>query len=229
MAQTAANRANHPCLSGRPGTGSGMLRLPVAPGCNMHCCFCARRGDSQAGEGTSVRILTPEGALDRVAALIDDGTPPAGVEIAGPGEPLVNAGTLTVLTKLHWLYPDLPLSLWTNGLLLPERLDELVRRGVTSLTVSINAASHETAGQFHGWIIYHGRRLEGREAAEVLLHQQWSGLANAIEAGLSVSVWSVVLPGVNEHEVPLIEKRARELGADNVRAVPLPSGQNFIS
>ena len=208
MELTTANRGYHPCFSEEPGTGPGILRLPVAPGCNMNCRYCT---------GTSIRVLTPEGAIDLVASLVDGGTSPAGVEIAGPGEPLVNAPTLTVLTKLHWLYPDLPLSVWTNGLLLPERLDELVRSGVRSLTVSIHAASHDTIRHIHDWIIYRGRRLEGREAAEVLLYQQWRGLENAIEAGLSVSVFSVVLSGVNAHEVPLIDKRARSLGVDSVR------------
>lgn len=229
MVQTTANRGEHPCFSEGPGTVAGIIRLPVAPGCNMNCRFCTRQDSARTMAGTSVRVLAPEGAVDRVAALIDNGNPPARVEIAGPGEPLVNAATFTVLTKLHWLYLDLPLSVWTNGLLLPERLDELVRGGVSSLTISINAVSLETAGQLHDWIIYRGRRLEGREAAEVLLHQQWRGLENAIETGLSVSVCSVVLSGVNEQEVPLIEKRARELGADSVRTIPLPSGQKFLS
>jgi nitrogen fixation protein NifB len=195
----------------------------------MSCRFCTRQDSAQTLAGTSVRILAPESAVDRIAALIDNGTPPAGVEIAGPGEPLVNAATMTVLTKLHWLYPDLPLSVWTNGLLLPERLSELVRRGVSTLTVSINASVPATAEQIYEWIIYRGRRLEGREAAEVLLHQQWSGLANAIEAGPSVTVCSFILPGVNEQDIPLIEKRARDLGADSVRTVPFPSGQKFHS
>lgn len=229
MVQTTANRGNHPCFSEGPGAGAGILLLPVAPGCNLGCRFCTRRGDGQTVSGTSVRVLAPEGAVDRVAALIDNGNPPARVEIAGPGEPLVNAATFTVLTKLHWLYPDLPLSVWTNGLLLPERLSELVRRGVSALTVSINASAPATAEQIYERIIYRGRRLEGCEAAEVLLHQQWSGLANAVEAGLSVTVCSVVLPGVNLQDIPLIEKRARELGADSVRTVPFPSGQKFLS
>lgn len=163
-------------------------------------------------------MLTPGGAVDRVAALIDAGTPPAGAEIAGPGEPLVNAATFTVLGKLRWLYPDLQLSVWTNGLLLPERLGELVGSGVSSLTVSIDAATPATAERVHEWIIHRGRRLEGRESAALLLAQQWNGLANAIEAGLAVTVCSLVLPGVNEADIPRIEKQARELGAACVRA-----------
>lgn len=214
---------NHPCFSLEPPREPGLLRLPVAPGCNMRCSFCIRR-QNEAGRGGAASltsILTPNGAVDRVAARVDAGGPPARVEIAGPGEPLANAATSVVLRKLHWLYPDLLLSVWTNGLLLPDRLGELVDAGVRSLTISINALRSETAGRIHEWIIYRGRRYEGREAADLLLHQQWTGLANAIEAGLSATVCSIGMPGVNEDEIPLIEKRSKELGADMVKVAQL--------
>lgn len=213
---------NHPCFSLEPPHEPGLLRLPVAPGCNMRCSFCIRRRDeARRGVPSISGILTPEGAVDRVAARVDAGEPPARVEIAGPGEPLANAATPVVLRKLHWLYPDLPLSVWTNGLLLPDRLGELVGAGVQALTISINAVKPEAAGRIYEWIIYRGRRYEGREAADLLLYQQWIGLINVIEAGLAVTVCTVRIPGVNEDEMSLIENRARELGADGMMILPL--------
>lgn len=213
---------NYPCFSLEPAP-QGVLRLPVAPGCNMRCRYCFRQADGPGSgdAGPFGAILTPEGAVDRVAHRVDANHPPDRVELAGPGEPLANAATFVVLRKLNWLYPDLTLSAWTNGLLLPDRLGELAVAGVRSLTVSIHAVAPETAAGIYDWIIYRGRRLSGREAAEFLLHQQWSGLANAIEAGLETVVSSVIIPGVNEKEISLIADRALELGVENVRSMPL--------
>ncbi len=210
---------NHPCFLFEQPRQKDVLRLPVAPGCNMRCFFCIRRREDAGPVSTRAfsGILTPDGAVDRVAVRVDANDPPGMVELAGPGEPLANAATSVALRKLHWLYPDLLLSVWTNGLLLPDRLDELVKAGVTSLTVSINAVKPGTAERIYEWIVYRGRRYEGREAAALLLHQQWTGLANAIEAGLSATVYTVSIPGVNEGEIPLIEKHAADLGADSVR------------
>ena len=143
------------------------------------------------------------------------------VGIAGPGDPLVNAPTFVTMRKIHWEYPDLTLCVSTNGLLLSDRLEQLLSSGVRSLTVTINAVTPETAENIYSWVIYQGRRYEGREAAELLLRNQWQGLQSAIEAGLITKVNTVFIPGVNDAEIPLIAERAGKLGADIMNIMPL--------
>jgi nitrogen fixation protein NifB len=214
---------NHPCFSQEDPLEPGLLRLQVAPACNMRCSYCVRAPGRQDGSRTDsiTGVPTPEEAVERVAAWIDGNKPLYVVELAGPGEPLANASTYVVLRKIGWLYPDVNLSVWTNGLLLPDRLDEIVKAGARSLTVSLNAISPETAEQIYEWILYRGRRYSGSEAADLLLNQQWMGLINAIEAGLAVTVYTVRIPGVNEDDIPLVEKRAEALGADKMMILPL--------
>lgn len=197
----------------------------MGPGCGMGCSFCSRRSnDTGPRAGVSLsEAPAPDLAFDRVAGLVDAAQPPVRVELTGPGEPLVHAATPVLLRKLRWQYPDLRRSVWTNGLHLPDRLDELADAGAQSLVVSINAVRPETAERLYEWIIYRGRRYEGREAAVLLLRQQWTGLANALAAGLSVTVCSVMIPGVNDEDISLISGRARDLGADSVRTVRLPA------
>ena len=86
------------------------------------------------------------------------------------------------MRKINWEYPDLTLCVSTNGLLLPERLEQLIASGVRSLTVTINAVTPETAEKVYQWVIYQGRRYEGREAAELLLGNQWQGLEMPIRS-----------------------------------------------
>ena len=166
-------------------------------------------------------ILTAEAAVGMVDSRIENGVPPSIIEIGGPGETLLLADTYTTLRQLHTSYPDLPLSLWTNGVLLPDRLGDLVRSGVSRLTVSIPAATISPAENIYDWIAYRGRKYIAREAAELVLQQQWNGLVNAVEAGLVVTVYVASIQGVNEREVPLIRMRAEEIGAERVVIVPL--------
>jgi len=213
----------HPCFSEEAHTRFGRAHLPVAPGCNIQCRYCIRKYDcaNESRPGITSRVLTPDEAVDRTRALIERSDRLSVVGIAGPGDPLVNATTYVTMRKIHWEYPDLTLCVSTNGLLLTDRLDQLLASGVRSLTVTINAVTPETAEKVYAWVIYQGRRYEGREAAELLLAKQWQGLANAIDAGLIVKVNTVYIPGVNDAEVPFIAEKAGRLGADLMNILPL--------
>jgi len=213
----------HPCFSEEAHTRFSRAHLPVAPGCNIQCRYCIRKFDcaNESRPGSTSRVLTPDEAAERVRVLVDRSERLSVVGIAGPGDPLVNAPTYVTLRQVHWEYPDLTLCVSTNGLLLSDRLEQLLSTGVRSLTVTINAVTPETAEQIYSWVIYRGRRYEGREAAELLLKNQWQGLENAIDAGLIVKVNTVFIPGINDREIPLIAERAGKLGADIMNILPL--------
>src|SRR5512143_529616 len=213
----------HPCFTEEAHQKFSRAHLPVAPGCNIQCRYCIRKFDcaNESRPGITSRVLTPEEAVDRTRTLIGRSHRLSVIGIAGPGDPLVNAPTFVVLRHINWEYPDLTLCISTNGLLLPDRLEQLIASGVRSLTVTINAVTPETAENVYSWIIYKGRRYEGRVAAELLLANQWRGLENAIDAGIITKVNTVFIPGVNEHEIPLIAERAGTLGADIMNILPL--------
>ncbi len=213
----------HPCFSEEAHTRFGRAHLPVAPGCNIQCRYCVRKFDcaNESRPGITSRVLTPDEAVDRTRALIERSDRLSVVGIAGPGDPLVNASTYVTMRKIHWEYPDLTLCISTNGLLLSDRLGQLLASGVRSLTVTINAVTPEIAEKVYSWVIYQGRRYEGRAAAELLLANQWRGLENAIDAGLIVKVNTVFIPGVNDLEIPMIAERAGKLGTDIMNILPL--------
>ena len=213
----------HPCFSEEAHHLFGRAHLPVAPACNIQCRYCFRKFDcaNESRPGITSRILTPDEAVDRTRVLIERSDRLSVVGIAGPGDPLVNAPTYVVLRRIYGEYPDLTLCVSTNGLLLPDRLEQLIASGVKSLTVTINAVSPEPAEKIYSWVIYQGRRYEGRAAGELLLANQWRGLENAIDAGLITKVNTVFIPGVNDHEIPLIAERAGKLGVDIMNILPL--------
>ena len=205
-----------PCFSPEIAGVRTLLWLPVAPACNMRCVSCARRSGRPAESVSQGASLSPEDAIERVSARMERGEVFAGVVLWGPGEPLVNAATYTVLRSLHWLYPDLPVTVCTNGILLPERLEELVRTGVSRLVLSINAVTPEAAERIYESVNYRARQYSGKAAADLVLQQQWNGLENAVEAGLSVTVYTAVMDGINAQEVNDISTRAKKIGAERV-------------
>jgi nitrogen fixation protein NifB len=213
----------HPCFSEEAHTRFSRVHLSVAPACNIQCRYCVRKFDcaNESRPGITSRVLTPDEAVERTRVLIDRSERLSVVGIAGPGDPLVNAPTFVTLRKINYEYPDLTLCISTNGLLLPDRLEQLVSSGVRSLTVTINAVSAEIAEKIYAWVVYRSRRFEGRQAAELLLANQWRGLESAIDAGLIVKVNTVYIPGVNDVEIPAIAERAGSLGATIMNILPL--------
>ncbi len=215
--------STHPCFSEEAHHQFGRVHLPVAPACNIQCRYCIRKYDcaNESRPGITSRVLTPDEALDRVRALVERNDRLSVVGIAGPGDPLANPATYRALRQTNHEFPELTLCLSTNGLLLPDRLEQILAAGVQSLTVTVNAVSVITAASIYEWTMYEGKRYEGREAAQLMLRNQWQGLLHAVRAGLVVKVNTVFIPGINETEIPLIAERAGSLGVHIMNILPL--------
>jgi nitrogen fixation protein NifB len=214
---------NHPCFSKEAHKRFGRIHLPVAPACNIQCRYCIRKFDCahESRPGITSIVLNPEEAIGRVRALVERNERLSVVGIAGPGDPLANEATFETFRLINREFPDLVLCASTNGLCLPDRLEDLMKSGVRSITVTINAALPETAEKIYSWVSYRGKKYTGREAADLIHANQWRGLRNAIDAGLAVKVNSVLIPGVNETEIPVIARLAGSRGADIMNVLPL--------
>lgn len=218
----------HPCFSLKAHGKFGRIHLPVAPVCNTQCRYCVRKYDcaNESRPGITSRVLSSSEAVERVGILLDRNRTISVIGIAGPGDPLANDSTFETLSGIRREFPDIILCLSTNGLMLTDRLEEIVRCGVTSLTITINAITTEVAEKIYGRAHYRGVDYFGREAAELMVRNQQRGLLNAIDAGLIVKVNTVYIPGVNDAEIPLIAWRAGAIGADLMNILPLiPNGE----
>jgi len=213
----------HPCFSKEAHDKFGRVHLPVAPACNIQCKYCIRRYDcaNESRPGITSKVMTPREALERVRILTDRTDRISVVGIAGPGDPLANDATFEALSAINREFPELTLCVSTNGLLLTDRLQELMKCGVRSLTITMNAVTPETAEKIYSWVYYRGKKYIGREAAECLVCNQTRGLRNAIDAGFMIKINSVLIPGVNNTELPLIAWLAGTKGADIMNVLPL--------
>lgn len=214
---------NHPCFSEEAHHKFGRIHLPVAPACNIQCRYCIRKFDcaNESRPGITSRVMKHNEAIEKVRTLLDRNDRISVIGIAGPGDPLANDATFEVLESLHREFPKIILCVSTNGLYLPDRLEALVKAGVRSLTVTVNAVTPEVAEKVYAWAYYKGKRYAGRDAARLILDNQWRGLTNAIDAGMVVKVNTVYIPGVNDVEIPLIAWHAGERGADIMNLMSL--------
>ncbi|SEA72517.1 nitrogen fixation protein NifB [Desulfuromusa kysingii] len=225
-------QSDHPCFGGDHNK-AGRVHLPVAPGCNIKCGFCERKYDcvNESRPGVTSKVLTPEQGVRRVELVKQHMDKQSGpslkvVGIAGPGDPLANPKTFATFQLVREAFPDMTLCLSTNGLRLPEAIDDIIAANVTSLTVTINALTPETGAKVYEWIRYKGKKLSGVEGAEQLLHNQFTGLKLAAAAGLMVKVNHVYIPGINDHETIDLAVKVRSLGATMMNITPIiPVGQ----
>jgi nitrogen fixation protein NifB len=199
------------------GTGR-MIFLPVAAGCNVQCAGCEVQAPCPYAlvPGFIGKALEPDEALDRIVPMMERQGPIEELCIAGPGETLVSPSTRVVLRVLSWRYPGICRSLWTNGLLLSDQLDDLVRLGLNKVTITINAYSRQTAERLYERLSYRGRNYTGGAAADLHLEKQWLGLSLAKDHGLRVTVHSDLFSPLNEADLVHIAKRAARLGADTM-------------
>lgn len=221
--------STHPCFNVNAHGSFGRIHLAVAPACNIQCRYCECKYDcaNESRPGVTSRVLDPGEAVERVGTFLDRNSKVSVVGIAGPGDPLANEATFETLRAINRKFPELTLCVSTNGLLLSERLADLVSAGVRSITVTINAVSPAVAEKVYAWVSYRGRKLSGVQAAETLVRNQWQGLINAIDAGLLVKVNSVYIPGVNDAELVRIARLAGSFGADIMNVLPLIPQASF--
>ncbi len=201
------------------------LHLPLAAGCNIRCSYCVP-GHACVSSGTAGRdpatLLDAEEALHRVEDLLQEGKRKPRILLAGPGEPLASPKTYEFLEAANREYRKLDIALATNGLVLPDRFKDLLALNVSTLWITINASTPDTAELIHPWVLYRRNVHHGTRGALLLLNNQWSGLIAAVETGFVVRVNFVALPGINGHEAGAVAQTAGRLGADCMRVVAPP-------
>ncbi|ABN56587.1 MULTISPECIES: nitrogenase cofactor biosynthesis protein NifB [Methanoculleus] len=215
--------SEHPCYSDKACHAFGRCHLPVAPDCNIQCNYCIRDFDcvNESRPGVTSKVLTPEEGLDLVRNVVRDYPYVKVIGIAGPGEPLANPETFEALRLVHEEFPHLIMCISTNGLMLPEYIEELAKYDVGNITITLNAVDPAIGEKIYAWVDYKGKRYHGREAAEILLSQQLKGIEMAVAKKIFVKINTVYIPGINDEHIPEIAKKVGEMGAFTFNVIPV--------
>ncbi len=215
---------NHPCYSEEAHHYFARMHLAVAPACNIQCHYCNRKYDcaNESRPGVVSELLTPEQAVQKTLAVAAAIPELAVVGIAGPGDPLANpARTFATFRALSAQAPDLKLCVSTNGLALPEHVEELVKHNIGHVTITINCLDPDIGAKIYPWIFWDHRRIGGRRAAEILIAQQLKGLEMLVAKDVLVKINSVMIPGVNDEHLQELNRVVKQKGAFLHNIMPL--------
>jgi nitrogen fixation protein NifB len=201
----------------------GRMHLPVSPACNLFCKFCDRRiGDCDAERpGVAAALVTPKEAPERVAEALRLCPEITVVGIAGPGDTLATDHACEAFRAIGERFPNLIRCMSTNGLLLPEKIRDVIEAGVRTLTVTMNAVDPVILDKLNDGIVYHGKLITGEEAGLILIRNQLEGIRLAAEAGLIVKVNAVLVSEINGDHIGAIARAAAKRGASIFNIIPL--------
>ena len=216
--------ADHPCYSEDAHHYFARMHAAVAPACNIQCNYCNRKYDcaNESRPGVVSEVLTPEQAVRKTLAVAAAIPQMSVLGIAGPGDPLANPQrTFATFRQLAEKAPDIKLCVSTNGLALPECVDELARHNIEHVTITINCVDPEIGAKIYPWIFWKNRRVRGRAAAAILIAQQQKGLEMLVARGILVKVNSVLIPGVNDEHLKEVSRIVKAKGAFLHNVMPL--------
>ena len=198
---------SHPCFGGHK-NNVGRIHLPVSPGCNIACRFCDRAvNDVEERPGVTSKVITPDESLEVLEKALSI--------------TLATDYALETFRKVKEKFPKLIKCMSTNGLLLYEKADEVIDVGIDSLTVTVNAVKPEILTKLNKYIIYHGRKYEGTEGAEILIGNQLKGIRKVAAAGITIKINTVLVPEINGGHIEEIAKTVKEAGASIYNIIPL--------
>lgn len=168
-------------LIDRFGRKINYLRLSITDRCNLRCSYCMP--SDGVVKRTHSEILRFE-ELYRIATIATE----LGIKkirITG-GEPLVRKGVVDFLRRLSTLPQLNELVLTTNGVMLSSMAEELYAAGVKRLNVSLDTFDEATFF----------RITRRGKLSDVL-----AGIEAARAIGLPVKINTVVMRGINDHEI----------------------------
>jgi nitrogen fixation protein NifB len=229
-APLAALRASlqHPCFSGEANMNRGRVHLPVSPLCNIQCRFCRRSFNKfENRPGVSAKLLEPEKAAALVGKALEQCPEITVAGIAGPGDTLATPHAVNTFERIHREYPNLINCLSTNGLLLERYAEDLVRVGVKTLTVTVNAVDPAVLEKICSGIILDGKIYTGLEGAGLLIDAQKRGIRKAAALGTVIKINIVLIPGINDTHIAAAAETAAALGASIINIIPLIPQHEF--
>jgi nitrogen fixation protein NifB len=215
---------DHPCYSEEAHHYFARMHIAVAPACNIQCNYCNRKYDcaNESRPGVVSELLTPEQAVRKVLAVAAAIPQMTVLGIAGPGDPLANPErTFATFRQLSEKAPDIKLCVSTNGLNLPEYVEEITRHNIDHVTITINCLDPDIGAQIYPWIFWKNRRVRGREAAAILIEQQQKGLEMLAARDVLVKVNSVAIPGINDEHLREVSRVIKAKGAFLHNVMPL--------
>jgi nitrogen fixation protein NifB len=217
---------DHPCYSEEAHHYFARMHVAVAPACNIQCNYCNRKYDcaNESRPGVVSERLSPANAARKVIAVANEIPQLSVLGIAGPGDSAYDwRKTRETFKLVVEQLPDIKLCLSTNGLALPDHVDELLDMNIDHVTLTINMIDPDVGTKIYPWIFWDHKRRTGLEASQILHERQMQSLDLLHERGILVKVNSVMIPGINDEHLMEVNKEVKKRGAFLHNIMPLIS------
>ena len=217
---------DHPCYSEEAHHYFARMHVAVAPACNIQCNYCNRKYDcsNESRPGVVSERLTPEQAARKVLAVAAEVPQLSVLGVAGPGDALFDyRKTFKTFELVEKQLPDIKFCISTNGLALPDHVEEIAQHNIDHVTITLNCLDPEVGERIYPWIYYNGKRWKGREAARILMERQLEGLELLTAKGILVKINSVMMPGINDEHLKEVNTAVKARGAFLHNIMPLIS------
>ncbi|SKA24551.1 nitrogenase cofactor biosynthesis protein NifB [Consotaella salsifontis] len=217
---------DHPCYSEEAHHYFARMHVAVAPACNIQCNYCNRKYDcsNESRPGVVSERLTPEQAARKVIAVANEVPQLSVLGIAGPGDGAYDwRKTRATFDLVRAALPDIRLCLSSNGLSLPDHLDELAEMAIGHVTLTINMIDPQIGTAIYPWIFWKGKRRTGLEASRILHERQMQSLEGLVARDILVKVNSVMIPGINDRHLLEVNRVVKAKGAFLHNIMPLIS------
>jgi len=218
------DNSKHPCYNADAHTKYSRMHLPIAPECNISCNYCNRKFDcvNESRPGVTSEVLTPQMASEKFSWVKENIENMSVVGIAGPGDALANWDvTRKAIELIQGKGEDILFCLSTNGLMLPKYAHELVELGIKHVTVTVNCLDPKIGAQLYKVVHYEGKSYTGTAGSQILLKNQLEGIAYLVQHKVLVKINIVMVKGINDHHIPEVVKKMKELGVFITNIMPL--------
>ncbi|MCA1910017.1 MAG: nitrogenase cofactor biosynthesis protein NifB [Magnetospirillum sp.] len=217
---------DHPCYSEEAHHYFARMHVAVAPACNIQCNYCNRKYDcsNESRPGVTSERMTPEQAALKVVAVANKVPQLSVLGIAGPGDSMFDwRKTFETFAQVEKRLPDLKFCVSTNGLALPDHIDQLADHNIDHVTITINMVDPEIGTRIYPWIYFNGKRYTGLDASKILHERQMESLERLKEKDILVKVNSVMIPGINDQHLLEVNTAIKQRGAFLHNVMPLIS------
>lgn len=186
------------------------LRVSITDRCNLRCQYCMPQPLPFVPHAQILRYEEIV-RLCRIAA----GMGIRHLKITG-GEPLVRKGCTDLMRQLKALDGIQHVTLTTNGVLLNDYLPALTELGIDGVNISLDTLDAA---------LY--QKITGRDEFD----RVFSGLQNAVAAGLRVKVNCVLLPQLGDARLLAVAMLAQQYPVDVrfIEIMPIGSGRGVLS
>ncbi len=181
MKPNSDTREHESLLTDSFGRIARKLRISVTDRCNLQCIYCMPKNNNNWFDSSD--ILTYDEMI-RFASIMSK----LGIEnirLTG-GEPLVRSNIEILVENLSKITGIKKVSMTTNGILLPDKISQLKKAGLSSINISLDTFNQEKFKKFNG----------ADSLAQVL-----ESIKVATKLQMSIKINNVVMRDWNDDEV----------------------------